>query len=121
MLCTCNDVLNCSRPATTGISDSPVFEIPCGNSGCRERFANGPNILEVVFRAPESTVEHDRDGMWSVDSGKRKLSKLKRIGSVCDALDHLTPAFGKKLTEQRRALVFTNAGNHINTMVQARV
>jgi hypothetical protein len=56
-------IIKCSWPAAAGIPDPTIFEIPGRKPGISEGFANRPHVFETIFRAPESSVYDNHNGM----------------------------------------------------------
>src|SRR5262249_50290726 len=56
-------IVKCSWPAAAGITDSTILEIPGRNPGMSDRLANRPHVFEIIFRAPESSVYDNHNGM----------------------------------------------------------
>src|SRR5262245_23575418 len=90
-------IVKCSWPTAAGIPDPTILEIPGRKPGISERFANRPHVFEIIFRAPESSVYDNHNGMKSRCRRKPELSKLMRIGSVWNPLHPLASAFCKEI------------------------
>src|SRR5262249_40935789 len=56
-------IVKCSWPAAAGITDSTILEIPGRKPGISDRLANRPHVFEIIFRAPESSVYDNHNGM----------------------------------------------------------
>src|SRR4051812_48164632 len=73
------DILECAWPTAARISKPPVLDIPCGESGCRQGVTSRSNIFKIVFRTPESAMDHDRNGVWTPPFRQPQISELKLI------------------------------------------
>src|SRR5215469_3825128 len=55
-------VFKAARPSSSGITNTPVFEIPGDKARFRERGAEKARMPKVVSRAPEAAVDKHRSG-----------------------------------------------------------
>src|SRR5256886_8832123 len=115
------DVLQRSGPAAAGVSNPPVFETPRGQSSVCECRAEMTDIFQVVFRPPESAVDHDHDRMQSFFLRNTKIPKLQRVRSIGDSFHRLVSPTQEEFAEQSRTFGLAYTGKYIDMMVQPRV
>src|SRR5690349_3361759 len=76
------NILKRSRPASTGIADAAIFDIPGGDSFCRESCAEVRSVHQVIFGTPEPTGHHHHRGKWAAALPHADVAKLVRITAV---------------------------------------
>ena len=75
-------VFKASGPASAGISDTAVLNIPTNEASLRERRARETRMLEIVAGTPEPAMNEHRRGKWPVTLGKAQIAELIFIVAV---------------------------------------
>ncbi len=80
------NILKRPRPAAARISDPSVLEVASDASSLGERRTEVANVLQVICRTPETTVDHEQEWEGPLASGKAQLCKLMRSLTILDTL-----------------------------------
>ena len=78
------DICERAGPSAAVIADAAIFEVRCGQSFRCQRGAQMPRMIEIVFRAPISSVDvdHEADGLRFFWRGQPQIEELVWIRSV---------------------------------------
>jgi hypothetical protein len=80
------NVLKSSGPAATGVSQPSIFKIAGDDSLASEGSAERANVLQVIDRLPETTMDYEQE--WKGSSARREaqLSEMLRSQAVLDSI-----------------------------------
>ena len=79
------DVLKGSRPTATGVADPPVFYVTRDYSLGGDCGAEMPDMRQVIFGLPETTMDNEEQRERSLTFGKSELYKLVGVVAVTQA------------------------------------
>ena len=78
-------VLKAARPSSSGIADTPEFEVPGYKASLRERSAKKAGVLQVVPRPPKTAVNKHRGSKRPLTFWKTQIAELKFVAAVPQA------------------------------------
>lgn len=76
------DVFKSSGPSAAGISHATIFHVPACDAGIFQGVAKMTGVSEIVFGAPEATVDEENDGMRAFSGGNARLDELVWVLAV---------------------------------------
>ena len=78
-------IFEATGPSASGISYSPIFEVPSNESGASESRANKTGVREIVAGAPETAVNKHNGRKGSRSRWQSQISEVILIGTITQA------------------------------------
>ncbi len=76
------NIIECTRPAATRLSNTAVFYVGSRQSACSDRCTEMPGMRQIVSLAPETPMNHDDDSGCNIGSWKSKVNKLTPLFAI---------------------------------------
>src|ERR1700751_3030925 len=77
-----HDVLERSGPGSSRLAEAAIFQLPCGHTFPAQRGTEMTGVKQIVFGAPEASMDVHGDGKRSLACRESKISELAGIGAV---------------------------------------